>query len=40
MLTQNTVDYQLKGAVNLVTPFKKIDLPYEKIGNIDISKLE
>jgi LEA14-like dessication related protein len=40
ILTQKEVNYQLKGAANLITPFKKIDLPYEKIGKIDISKVE
>ena len=40
MLTQETVNYQLKGSVNLVTPFKKIDLPYEQIGKIALSKEE
>jgi LEA14-like dessication related protein len=38
MLTQKTVNYQLKGSVNLVTPFKKIDLPYEQLGKIDLSR--
>ena len=40
MLTQKTVNYQLKGSVNLVTPFKKIDLPYEQLGKINLSKGE
>ena len=40
MLTKKTVDYQLKGSANLVTPFKKIDLPYEQIGKINLSKGE
>jgi len=40
MLTQKAVNYKLKGSVNLVTPFKKIDLPYEQLGKIDLSKGE
>ncbi len=36
ILTQKTVNYQLKGAANLVTPFRKIDLPYDQQGEINI----
>ena len=36
IVTKKTVDYQFKGAAQLITPWKEIDLPYLEEGSVDI----
>jgi len=39
IMTKKTVDYQLRGAAKLITPWKELDLPYLEEGSVNIQDI-